>query len=367
MKTIVKGLDLSNAVNKVAKAVNTKSPNPLLEGIKISCVGDTLTLTATDTEIAIEKVIKAETFMEGETVVPGRLFAEFTKKLENEDDVELNITDNNLLKVVYSGSSSVLQALSADEYPKIKKDLNQNSFVIKQKNFKELINKTSFSCSQDDSRPILKGCLLELNGDYLTCVALDGFRLAVCKKPVKQATGDIRAIVPSRALQEITRLIEHDEDDVTVIIQDNSLMIDIDNTVFITRLLEGDYIDYKKIVPQSYLTSFKVNKSLLYNSIDRASTFAKVMKNIIKFDIKENYIDVSSDSEVGNIRENVIINLEGKDLSIAFNSKFLIDCLRVIDDEFVNFNLNSAIAPCVIKSCSSDDYLYLILPVRLNQ
>ena len=364
---MVKGMDLSNAVNKVVKAVSTRSPNQLLEGIKISCHGDTLTLTATDTEIAIEKVIRCETFMEGDAVVPGKLFAEFTKKLEDVEDIELNILQDGRLKIVYSGSESYLQALSADEYPVIKKDIDRNSFVIKQKTFKDLIASTSFACSQDDSRPILKGCLLELKGDELTCVALDGFRLAVCKKTVKEATGDIRAIVPSRALTEITRLIEKDEDYVTVVIQENSLMIDVDNTVFTTRLLEGEYIDYKKIVPQNYLTTFRVNRVALFNSIERASILAKVMKNIIKLDIHENYVDVSSDSEMGNVKENVLINLEGKDLTIAFNSRYVVDCLRVINDEFINFNLNTPIAPCVIKSNSDDEYLYLILPVRLNQ
>ena len=367
MKTIVKGLDLSNAVSKTVKAVSTKSPNQLLEGIKLSCKGDTLTLTATDTEIAIEKTIRCETFMEGEAVVPGRLFAEFTKKLENEDDIEFDILEDGRLKIVYSGSESYIQALSAAEYPIIKRDFNRNSFVIKQKNFKDLINSTNFACSQDDSRPILKGCLLELTGDEITCVALDGFRLAVCKKTVVNATGDIKAIVPARALVEITRLIDRDEDDVTIIIQDNSLMIDIDNTVFTTRLLEGEYIDYKKIIPQTYLTTFKVNKNALYNSIERASVVARVMKNIVKFDIHENYVDVSSDSDLGNVKENVLINLEGKDLTIAFNSKYLIDCLRVINDEFINFNLNSSISPCVIKSNTEGEYMYLILPVRISQ
>ena len=367
MKSVVKGLDLSNAVGKVVKAVSAKSPNQLLEGIKLSCKNDTLTLTATDTEIAIEKIIRCETFMEGDCVVPGRLFAEFTKKLEEEDDVELSVLEDGRLEIKYSESESYLQALSAEEYPIIKKDVDKNSFVIKQKAFKDLINSTSFACSQDDSRPILKGCLLELEGDRLTCVALDGFRLAVCKKNVKEATGDMKAIVPSRALIEITRLIEKDEDFVTVVIQENSLMIDVDNTVFVTRLLEGEYIDYKKIVPQNYLTTFRVNKNALFTSIERASILAKVMKNIIKLDVHENYVDVSSDTDIGNVKENVLINLEGKDLTIAFNSRYLIDCLRVIPDDFVNFNLNTPIAPCVIKPNSDDEYLYLILPVRISQ
>ncbi len=366
MKTIVKGSELSAAVNKVSKAISTKSPNQLLEGIKLSIKGDSLILTATDMEIAIEKTINAETYQEGDIVVPGRLFADFVKKLEGEDDIELFVGDDGRLKITYSASEGFIQCLSADSYPIIKKDINRNSFVINQKSFKDIINKTSFACSQDDSRPILKGCLLELSGDTLTCVALDGFRLAVCKKSVREATNDIRAIVPSRALVEITRLLEKDDEYVTVVIQDNSLMINVDSTVFLTRLLEGEYIDYKRIIPTEFVTVFRVNKNLLYSSIERASIVAKVMKNIIKFDIKENYVDVSSDSEMGNVKENLIINLEGKDLLIAFNSKYLMDALRVIDDEYVNFNLNSPIAPCVIKPYSDEEYLYLILPVRMS-
>ena len=286
MKTIVKAQDLSNAVSKVVKAVSTKTPNQLLEGIKIVCKGDELILTATDMEIAIEKVIKCESFMEGEAVIPGRIFADFTKKLENEDDIELTVEDGKL-KISYSGSEGYMQALSADDYPILKKEVNVSSFVIKQKSFKDIINKTSFACSQDDSRPILKGCLLEINDDVLNCVALDGFRLAVCKKAIKESSGDVKAIVPSRALVEITRLLDKDDDYLTVIIQENSLMVNVDNTTFTTRLLEGEYIDYKRIVPTSYLSVFKVNKDSLFNSIERASIMAKIMKNIIKLDIHE--------------------------------------------------------------------------------
>ena len=363
MKAIVKGLDLSNAVLKVVKAVSAKTPNQILEGIKITCKGDNLILLATDMEIAIEKTIRAETFMEGEIVVQGRLFAEFTKKLENEDDIELTLCEDKRLKITYGQAEGYIQTMSSEDFPVLKKDINKNSFTLKQKEFKDIVNKTSFACSTDDSRPILKGCLLEVEGDVLTCVALDGFRLAIAKKNVRDVFGSIKAIVPSRALVEITRLIENEEDYITVIIQDNSLLVNIDNTIFMTRLLEGNYIDYKKIVPNKFETVFRANKNLLFNAIERASIVAKSIKNRIKFEIKENYLNVLSSSEIGNVNESVIINLEGKDLNILFNSKYLIDTLRVIDDEFINFHLTSPISPCVIKPYGEEDqdYLYLFL------
>lgn len=366
MKTIVKGSDLSNAVLKVVKAVSTKTPNQILEGIKITCKGDNLILLATDMEIAIEKTIRSETFMEGEIVVLGRLFAEFVKKLENEDDIELSLCDDGKLKISYSQAEGYIQTLSSEDFPILKKNINQNSFSIKQKEFKDIVNKTTFACSQDDSRPVLKGCLMEVENDTLSLVALDGFRLAICKKTVSDVFGNIKAIIPARALLEITRLIENEEDFITVVIQENSLLVNIDNTVFMTRLLEGSYIDYKKIVPQKFDTVFRANKNLLFNAVERASIVARSIKNRVKFEIKENYLNVTSNSDMGNINENVLINLEGRDLNILLNSKYLIDCLRVIDDEFVNFYLNTSISPCVIKPYAEDDqdYLYLILPLR---
>lgn len=366
MKAVVKGLDLSNAVLKVVKAVSVKTPNQILEGIKVTCKGDNLILLATDMEIAIEKTIKAETFMEGEIVVTGKLFAEFVKKLENEDDIELTLCDDGRLKISYGQAEGYIQTMSSEDFPVLKKDINKNSFTIKQKEFRDIINKTSFACSTDDSRPILKGCLMEVENDILTVVALDGFRLAIAKKPVRDVFGEIKAIVPSRALVEITRLIEKEEDYVTIIIQENNLLVNIDNTIFMTRLLEGNYIDYKRIVPNKFETVFRANKNLLFNAIERASIVARTIKNRVKFEIKENYLNVTSASEVGNVNENIIINLEGKDLNILFNSKYLIDAIREIDDEFINFHLTSAISPCVIKPYGEDDeeYLYLILPLR---
>lgn len=366
MKAIVKAIDLANAVLKVVHAVSTKTPNQILEGIKISVKGDNLILLATDMEIAIEKTIRSQTFMEGEIVVYGKIFAEYVKKIEGEEDIELSLEEDGRLKLVYGQAEGFFQTLSAEDFPLIKKDLNEKYFTINQKELKDVISKTTFACSLDDSRPILKGCLMEAENDTVSLIALDGFRLAIARKRVTNLNGKISAIIPSRALNEISRLIENDEEDVNVIIQENNLLINIDNTVFLTRLLEGSFIDYKRIIPTEFTTTFRANKAILNNSIERASIVSRSLKNTVKFDIKENYLYVSASSEIGKVNENVIINLEGKDLSILFNSKYLLDCLRVIDDEFVNFNLNSQISPCVIKPYEKEDeeYLYLILPLR---
>ncbi len=366
MKTVVKAIDLSNAVGKVVKAISGKGQNPVLECIKLSCKGDNLTLLATDTEISIEKTIPAETFMEGETLVNGKIFADLVKKLEGEDELELYL-EGNRLKITYSSSCGYINAFGAEDFPLIKKDLNENSFTILQKDFKDLVSRTAFCCLQDDSRPILKGCLIEAENDMINCVALDGFRLAFCRQPYKELHGTVKAIVPSRALNELLRLLEKDEEYVTIIIQGGKLMVEVSNTVLTARLLEGEYIDYKHIIPEKFVTEFRTNKIIFENAVARASVVARAMSNnMVILDVKEDYVNVTSNSEIGTVNENVLINLEGKDVTIAFNSRYIIDCLHAISDDFIKFSLNSPIAPCIIRPNSDDNSLYLVLPIRMN-
>ena len=365
MKVICEGLDLSDAVLKVSKALSSRTTNPVLEGIKITAKGDTLTLLATDLDLTIEKKIKADVLMEGETVVVGKYFIDFIKKLENEQ-VELSRLYDEQLNIKYADSESVLQIFPVENYPLIDKKEEGNKFSLSKKDFKEIVEKTCFACSLDDSRPILKGCLFESKGNMLNVVSLDGFRMAIVKKEVK-SENDFSAIIPARALQEMSRLIEKEDGDVIVNLQKNKLFVEIDNTVLISRLIEGEFVKYNHILPNSFENIVTVNKNALLNSIERASVVAKNDRyNIIRFDIKENIMTVSSKSEVGSVTENVNINLNGKDMSIAFNGKYLTDYLRICNDEFINFKLNSSIDPCVISPVEKEDNVYLVLPVRIN-
>ncbi len=366
MKVICEGLDLSDAVLKVSKALGTKKTNQILEGIKMTAKGDDLVLTATDTELSIEKTIKANVLMEGETVVPGKYFMDFVKKLEHEQ-IELSVLDEGQLKIKYADAESEMQVYNAEEFPKLNKEIKENYFSLLQKEFKDLIAKTSFSCSQDDSRPILKGCLFEVENGVVTSVALDGFRMAVCKKKADNVSGDFKAIIPSRTLNEITRLLEEEDELLTVVLQKNNLMVEVGTTVLVSRLYEGEFINYKQILPSSFLTEFTINTAQLLNSVERAAVLSRSDRlSLVKMDVKERYLNVTAKSEIGNVNENIPILLDGKDLSIAFNAKYLLDYLKIATDEQIKVFLNSPIAPCVFKSETNEDDLYLVLPVRIN-
>ena len=363
MKLVCDGLDLSEAVIKVSKAINSKTTNPILEGIKLVAEDSTLTLSATDYELSIEKKIKADIKVEGETVVPGKFFSEFVKKLTNEK-IELTLNDNNQLIIKYCDSEGYIQCMNSLEYPSVKKIDGGDYFGITQRDFKNLILKSIFSVALDDSRPILKGCLLEVDNNKIKSVALDGYRLACIEKPLVSASGKIRVVVPARSLSEVSKILDDSDDIINVYIQQNNLMVDLKNAKIITRLIDGEFLNYNQIISNSFASKITVNKTQLEQALERASLLSKVgQNNLVKFDIKERNMVISSNSEIGNIKENINVVLEGKDLNIAFNAMYFMEALRVLNDEFITISFNSSINPCIIKPVETNEFLYLILQV----
>lgn len=365
MKLICDGFELSEAVNTVLKATAIRSTNPILEGIKLKAENDVLTLQATDLELSIEKRIVADVKIEGEAVVAGRFFAELIKKLNNEKIEITKNPDENKIKIKYTDSEGYLQSLPVSEFPEIKQIESADSIKIKQNDFRDLISKTIFSASYDDARPILKGVLMEVTESKITGIALDGYRMAVCSKPI-QSTSSFTYICPAKSLAEISKIIGDDDEELEIFIQKNYILINVDETKIITRLLDGDFINYKQVIPVSTSTIVTVAKRFLEEAIERASLLARLNKNnLITFDIKENLMSVSSSSELGNITEKISISAKGKDLTVAFNARYFSESLKSISDEYVNINFTSPIAPCTITATENSEYLYLILPVRI--
>jgi len=358
------GLDLSEAVSKVLKATSTKTTAPILEGIKLSAHDDCIVLSATDLELSIQKTIKAEVLTEGETVVPGKLFSEYLRKLTSEQ-ISFELNEKNQLKISYTDSVGFIQCMEVVEFPEIKDVDKEEYFEISKSDLKNVIGKTLFSVATDDSRPILKGVKFEVIDGEIKLVALDGYRLSIANSKVVNATSDFTFVVPGRCLGEISKMLEG-EDLIKVYIHSNNLMIDMVDTVIITRLLEGQFINYKQILSSNFTTTVTINKSQLEDAIERASILSKVDKNnLVKFDIKENVLTLTSDSEIGNVKENITVAMKGSDVTIAFNSKYFTDCLRAVDDEFIKINFTNSILPCIITPSEGEKYLFLILPVRM--
>ena len=365
MQVVCDGLDLSEAVLKVSRAISYKTTNPILEGIKIVADEDYLIVSATDLELSIEKKIKAEVKVEGETVVPGKFFADFVRKLTKEK-IELITNDKNQLSIRYTDSETTVACYNALEYPSFNKIDSNEYFSMTELDLKSAINKTIFAVAIDDARPILKGCLFEIGNDNLTSVALDGYRMALCNTKVKFSNIKVNVIVPSKSLSEISKLLGDSEDIINIYIQKNYLMVDLNETKIITRLLDGDFLNYKQIIPQNFETSIVINKKQFEDALDRASLLSRIgQNNLVKFEMRENNLKITSNSDLGNVVENVNVSFKGKDLKIAFNARYFTECARNITDEFIKISFNNPTNPCLINPIDGNSFTFLILPVRM--
>lgn len=362
MKAVCEGIDLSDAVLKVVKACATKTITPVLECIKISAKNDGLILTSTDGEISIQKTIKAEVYEEGDVCVPGRYFADFIKKLEG---VQITLSANDKkMDIIYADSQTDMQVLSADDFPKIDLDITENSFTIKTSDLKKFISATSFCCATDDSRPILKGCQFVIKGDNICVTSLDGFRLATVNGKLISATGDMEIVCPARTLNEIEKMVDGDGE-TQIFVQRGMILVTANDTVLTSRLYNGDFIKKENIIPKDFTTVVKVDKDILKASIERAAILVRNDKNsLIIFDITNDKIEISSNSEIGSVQEPVKAEVEGKDVKIAMNSKFIIDAVNALSEDKIELSFNSQIQPFVCENVEDKDRLYLILPVR---
>ncbi len=363
MKIVCEGIALSDALGKVVKACSVRTTNPILETVKLSAENDTLSLLATDGEISILKKIKAEVLEEGAVCVPGKYFAEFIKRLEREQ-IALQ-TEESTLRIEYADSQSAVQTLSAEDFPAIDFAIDENKIRLPAKDLKDLIAKTCFCCAQDDSRPVLKGCLVEAQEGSVRFTALDGYRMATCRKNLTAMRGEVRIICPGRTLGEIARMLGADDEEIEICVRKNLLLVEVDDTVLTSRLYEGDFVNVSNIVPREFQTEVIADRAALSESVERASVLARTDKSsVIVFDVKEDKVGITSNTSMGSVDECVKVMTDGKDVTIALNCKYVSDCMNVISDEKVRMRFNGAVSPCVITPADGDGFLYLILPVR---
>lgn len=368
MKVSVNGLDLYDAVSRVIKATSTRNLNPILEGIKLTAYEDSLTLTGSDIELSIEKRIKADVIRDGEAVVPGKFLFDYTKHMDSAP-IDLDLGENRMMTIRYQDSSSRIKCQNEDEYPPVTLLNNAEHFTITQRDLKDLISKIIFCVATDDTRPILKGCSLSVVDDTVCGVALDGFRLAKCVKPVTETTANMSMVLPTRSLTEIQKLLSDTDEPVTIYRQKSFIMLELDNTKITTRLLDGDYTSYQQMLVQPFETQIILNRAQFETGIERVSLLSRIEKNnLIKLDVKENLVYINSESDLGRADEKLVVKMDGKDVFIALNARYLLDSLKAISDEFVRLKVYRPDKPCVLTSVDEDEpFLYLILPINISR
>lgn len=367
MKVICDGLALSEAISKVIKAIPLKKNNSILESIKLTVQDNCLTLLATDLELTIKKSIIAEVKVEGEVIIPAKFFAEFVRSLSAEQ-LKIESTDGKEVSIEYGDNKGIIKCNDGQEYPNIEEVEKKETITISAKELKDVINKTIFASSNEETRQILKGCLFEVKEDILTVVALDGYRLALCnKKLISKNHSHEKYIIPARSLSEISKLVEDNDEEINIIFDKDKLLVEIDNTVIISRLIAGEFINYQNIILTEFNTTAVFSREQFCNSVNRAAIISRISKNkLIKIEMKENYLTVDSNSEAGNIHETIATKSEGKDNIICFNAQYLLDFINVISDDFIKMNVKASNSPCIFTQIEKEEYLYLILPMRVT-
>ncbi|TDT50499.1 DNA polymerase III subunit beta [Fonticella tunisiensis] len=354
---------LQEAINNVQKAASTRTTYPILEGILIKAYNNRVIFTATDLDLGIETYIDADVHENGSIVVNSKLFGEFIRKLPNAS-VTVKM-ENNSVYITCQKSEFAMLGNNPDEFPQLPA-INENSmYEISQDILRNMIRQTIFAIAQDETRPILTGVLFEVRDGKLSFVALDGYRLALKTCDI-DSRNNISAVIPGKTLNEISKILQPTQDMVKITFTPNHILFNLGNTKIISRLLDGEFINYRQIIPDEYRLRAKVNVNELMSSIERASLLAREGRtNLIKFDIKNDGMVITSNSQMGTVYEEVSIELEGEGLRIAFNSKYFQDVLRIIDAEEVYLEFSTSVSPCIVKKCDSNDYIYLVLPVRL--
>lgn len=367
MKLTCESSALADALTQVGKALPLRrDTTSILNGIKLKAEGDVLTLNATDRELFIEKKIAAGIMVEGETVVTGRLLVDFSHKIDGE--IIIDTTNEAQIKIAYGESFGFINTMDPADYPQFVKVADEKTFTISKREFKDLIKKIIFCAATEDNRPVLKGCSIEIGDGKMTGVSSDGYRLALCSKPISYDGEGIKVIVPARSMNEIGNLLGEEEDVIKISIEKNYFKVDMGDTKIVTRLIEGDYINYNKIIPTEYSTTVLVEKKALEASIDRAALTAKEdRRSMVKLEIKEKTMTISAESEISGVNERMRIELKGHDLNIGFNTKYLSDSFHAIGDEFIKLCFNSSVMPGVILPADEEDegYMYLILPMKI--
>jgi len=364
MKLIMDVRTLNAGIATVVKSLSSKPAIPVLEGIYLSASAEGLRLRCSDLSLQIETVVEATVEEEGKTVVPGRIFAEMCRKLQD-GTVDIRLDGRTML--LKSGRvRTTLQCADAKDYPDMAVVGKTTSLTLPQGAFKDMVRQTVFATAQEETKPILTGVLCEMDGSEFTTVALDGFRLALRRFPVEGSYEHKEAVVPSKSFVEIARTLPDDEAPVEVQFSSTHLLIDMGYTRIISRLLDGDFIRYKSILPTEHATRVRVNRNELLDSIDRAMLLAREgNNNLVRFSVTEDSIKLFANSALGRIDEEVPIHLNGDPIEIAFNARYFCDVLKVLDEEEVFLDMNNNVSPCVVRPVQGDAYYYLILPVRI--
>ena len=364
--------ELRDSISVVTRALTNRSTVQILEGILFEAKDNKLTLRASDNIITITDEIAVTVEEDGSCVVPGKLINDLVRRLPSGIG-RISVSDSMQMRINAGRSRTTISCKSADLYPDIPDVDTTNEILLPQNLIKAMIEKTSFAVSSDPNRPVLQGGFFEAKDNMLNFVTVDGFRMGYIKNKINYEGSRIAAIIPGKTMDEIAKLmaVEENVPPASFSFGEKQMMLKIGTTTLYSVLINGEYIDYNAIIPRSSATDIVVKKEELADCIERAGLMAQQNKNkLVVFSITDEGVRITSTSESGDAEETCEISEKtGNDLVIAFNVMYLTNIMRVIESENIHLKLNTPVSPCVIVSGDkeeAEEYLYLVLPVRIS-
>lgn len=366
MKLVFSKSELSKGVNIVSKAIPTRTSMPILECIMIDSTEGQIKFTANDMELGIETIVEGDILEKGKIAIDAKIFSDIVRKLPD-NDITIQTDDNYNALITCENSKFNISGKSGDDFSFLPVIEKQKSIRLSQFALRELVNQTIFCTAPNDNNKMMAGELFEVIDSELKVVALDGHRIAIRKKKLEGRADDVKVVVPGKTLNEISKILSTDADDMmNIYFSNNHILFEFDQTIVVSRLIEGEYFKISQMLSSDYETRITANKKEMLGSIDRATLLIKESdKKPIILNITDGNMEVKVVSSIGSLNENVAVEKEGKDIMIGFNPKFLMDALVKIDDENVDIYLLNPKAPCFIRD-KEENYIYLILPVNFT-
>ncbi len=366
MKLVFQKADLLKSVNIVMKAVPSRTTMPILECILIDASAGIIKFTSNDMELGIETIAAGTIIEKGIIALDAKIFSEIVRRLPD-GDVTIT-TDSSYTAAITSGKAKFnIPGKSGEDFAYLPLIEKNEGLVLSQFTLKELIRQTIFSIAANENNQLMTGELFEIRDNILKVVSLDGHRIAIRRIELAGSYSDCKVVVPGKTLNEISKILQGDMDrQVSIFFSENHVIFEFDDTIVVSRLIEGEYFRIDQMLSSDYETKVTVNKKEFLECIDRSTLLVKEGdKKPIIIEINDDMMELRIDSAIGSMNEEIDIVKSGKDILIGFNPKFLIDALKVIDDEEITIYLVNSKAPCFIKD-ENENYIYLILPVNIN-
>ena len=367
MKIICSRTELVKSLNISLRAVPVKTTIPVLECVLIRAEENRITFTTNDMELGIETEVAGLIEEEGMVAIDAKMFSEIIRKL-TDDDVVIRTDEHFVVTILCGKAKFNIAGREGDDFTALPEIEKEDRITVFQRTLRQLILQTIFATAPNENNKLMGGELFQISGPLLKVVSLDGHRVAIRRVELKEMYGDKKVVVPGKTLNEISKILNGDnEDEVDIFFMKNHIVFELENTTIVSSIIEGEYFNVDRMLSSDYETKIRVNRTVLLNCLERSMLFVREgFKKPIIMDIRDGYMKLDIDSMLGSMDEDIDISKEGKDIFIGFNPKFLIDALRAIEDEEVTVYLQNSKSPCSIRD-AEENYTYIVLPVNFTR